>query len=180
MRKSNIRHKNQAKVLVRLTGQEEFPGVVFLSVGDRLIDLLNDDRAFIPIKRNAGGMIIIAKSQIASIIEEDGEEDHPDDEEAAPEEQDASYDEHEPVPPRQSKTIDPYTILRVNADATIEEIRSAYKARMKSVHPDSIAALGLDEDLANAALLATQKVNYAYKKIMKEREEVGKRAQKAG
>ena len=40
---------------------------------------------------------------------------------------------------------------------------------MKAVHPDTIASLDLDDDLARAALLAAQKVNYAYKKIMRER-----------
>ena len=67
------------------------------------------------------------------------------------------------------KKFDPYAVLKLDHSATVNEIRAAYKSRIKAVHPDTIAALGLDEDLADAALKKTQKLNYAYRKIMRER-----------
>ena len=190
MKQGTVRHKNQAKVSIQIVEQEPFTGIVFLAIGDRLIDLLNDDRSFIPIKRDDGGMIIVAKSQIASIIEADATDDdvapeesvadsEPTDdladaqveEDTAPDdESENKQSEKEAAPERAGRRFDPYATLRVSEDATIEEIRTAYKTRIKAVHPDSIAALGLDEDLARAALHTTQKVNYAYRKIMKERE----------
>ena len=61
--------------------------------------------------------------------------------------------------------------MRIERSASLEEIKRAYKARIKAVHPDSIAALELDEDLARAANLSTQKVNQAYDTIMRERQQ---------
>lgn len=159
MSSSSVRHKNQAAVKIKLAGEETFDAVVFLSIGDRLIDLLNDNRAFIPVKKSDGEIIIIAKTQISSIIEKEADEDTMEPEDLK---EDAS---------QKPRKFDAYEILRIAPDATIPEIRSAYKSRLKAVHPDSIASLGLDEDLTKAALHTTQKVNYAYRKIMKERED---------
>ena len=155
----NVRHKNQALVKVTLAGQEPFDATVFLAIGDRLIDLLNDDRAFIPVKRSDGDTIIVAKTQIISIVEADAEM-----EEEAPEAADNSSSP-------QRKKFDPYAMLRIAPDASVDEIRAAYKSRLKAVHPDSIAALGLDDELTKAALQTTQKLNYAYRKIMKDLED---------
>ena len=170
-----IRHKNQAAVEITIVGQAPFHGVVFLSVGDRLIDLLNDDRAFIPIKKENGPAVIVAKSQIASIveldIEEPAEEIFEEQVEDVPPESQTETIKDEPKAPRTKRKFDPYATLRVSPDASAEEIRAAYKSRIKAVHPDSIAALGLDDDLADAALKCTQKINYAYRKIMRDRED---------
>jgi hypothetical protein len=72
---------------------------------------------------------------------------------------------------RGKKRFDPYEILRIAKDAGPEDIRKAYHARMKQVHPDTIAALDLDEDLARAAKVSAQRVNRAYQILMRERHE---------
>lgn len=194
---ANIRHKNQAEVSVRMVGEEPFEAIVFLAVGDRLIDLLNDERCFIPVRREDGETIIVAKTQIVSIIETGGvidleEEAISEDEvpgEASAGDKDLNCEENtdaepdEDVEKSEAKTaqanrprFDAHAVLRVAPHATVSEIRSAYKTRVKAVHPDSIASLGLDEDLIEAALKTTQKVNYAYRKIMREREELSRLA----
>jgi len=152
-----FRHKFEKPVRLQLAGADPIDAVIFHVNGERLTDLLNDPRAFIPV-RTKDGVMIVAKSQIASIIESEAEEEEP-----------VIEEEEEP-----SKTpgFDPYAMLRVAPDASIEEIRTAYKKRIKAVHPDTVASLGLDEDLAKAALQTTQKLNYAYKKIMRMREGV--------
>jgi hypothetical protein len=161
---AQMRHKGQANVVMRLTGGDPFEATVFVALGERLTDLLNDGRRFIPARVvEDGKTIIVAKSQIISIIESNvenaNEQDEPTDQRQA---------EHEGAP---GKKIDPYAVLRVTPNAGMDEIRAAYKMRIKAVHPDSIAALGLDEDLARAAVKTTQKLNYAYRKILREREE---------
>lgn len=191
----SFRSKNAAKVRVTLAGGDAFDGFVFLTVGDRLIDLLNDDRAFIPIRRDDGETMIVAKQQIASIIEAaidaadlgDAVDAEALDEPPAPDvdddenDQDKAADDAGESGPgadaedreasrRSARRFDPYETLRISPDATIAEIRAAYKTRIKAVHPDSIASLGLDDDLKAAALKSTQRVNYAYRKIMQERE----------
>ena len=155
---SNVRQKNQATVKVTLVGGEPFDGVVFLTFGDRLIDLLNDARNFIPIKKTDGSVVIVAKQQVVSIVEADAE----DPEEAAERENAEKQNAR--------RRFDPFTVLRIDESATNEEIRAAYTSRLKAVHPDVIASLDLDDDLAEAALKTTQKVTFAYRRIVQMRE----------
>lgn len=150
-----FRHKTETSVQLRLTGQEPVEAFVFHVNGERLTDLLNDPRAFIPVRAASGEMMIVAKTHIASMIETDIED------------SDAATSD-EPTK-RAPKSFDPYATLRISPDADNHELRAAFKARIKSVHPDTVASLGLDEDLAKAASQATQKIIYAYRKIMRER-----------
>ena len=165
------RHRSELHVLLRLSGDAApVEATLFASLGERASDLLNDTRAFIPVRLANGETMIVAKSQIASLVEDQNpsagaSEDVP---------KSKFYGEDFSSAPKQpgkaEKTFDAYATLRVSPSASNEEIRAAYKARMKAVHPDALASLGLDEDLAKAAVLATQKVNYAYNKIMRDRE----------
>lgn len=160
------RHKNEVNVNLTLVGQPAFKAVVFLRLGERIIDLLNDDRRFIPVRNDTGEMLFLAKTSIVSLIEQERAEEKA---EEAPHKEE----------PRKTN-FDPYKVLRINPAASLDAIRSAYKERIKAVHPDTIAALDLDEDLSRAALLAAQKVNYAYKVIMQERENEPLRGEQVG
>jgi len=152
------RHRNAADVRLKLNGEPEIDAVVYLTMGQRLSDLLNDERAFLPVRMSNGETAIVAKTQISSITEKVAIfEDSADDEQIGAK--------------TTSRAFDPYATLRVSPQAGLDEIRAAYKKRMKAVHPDAIAALCLDEDLSKAALLVAQRVNYAYQKIMRERED---------
>jgi DnaJ-domain-containing protein 1 len=63
---------------------------------------------------------------------------------------------------------DAYKILEVEANASIEEIRKAYKAKVKQYHPDLVQNLGREiQELANRKLL---EINYAFNLILKQRE----------
>jgi DnaJ-domain-containing protein 1 len=161
------RHRSELRVLLRLSGAAApVEATLFASLGERASDLLNDARAFIPVRLATGDIMIVAKSQIASIKEDKPQtEDEP---------RSKIYGEDFSCAPRTEeksiRSFDAYATLRVSPSASSEEIRAAYKARIKAVHPDAFASLGLDEELAKAAVLATQKVNYAYNKIMRERE----------
>jgi len=61
-----------------------------------------------------------------------------------------------------------YKILEVEPNASIEEIKKAYKAKVKQYHPDLVQNLGREiQELANRKLL---KINYAFNLILKQRE----------
>ncbi len=152
------RHTNEVSVSLKLRGEEPFLASVFLKHSERLIDLLNDARLFIPIRGADGETMIIAKSAIASIVETGAGGDE-------------ACEEPRSDTAGRRASFDPYKVLRVDASASDEEVKRAYKERIKAVHPDAIAALDLDEDLRRAALLATQKANHAYRQIMRERAE---------
>lgn len=161
-----FRHRNEIDVFLRLKGvEEEVPVTIFASLGERALDLLNDERPFIPVRCNNGKTMLIAKTQIESVVEQnDGKT-----EEEELEQLEEDFTQETIREAISKKSFDPYEMLRVEPGASPEEIRAAYKARIKAVHPDALASLGLDDDITKAAILATQKVNYAYQKIMKER-----------
>jgi DnaJ-class molecular chaperone len=160
------RHRNEINILLTMsTGQAPVAATVFASLGERASDLMNDSRAFIPVRLCSGETLIVAKTQIASIIEAGVQSE----ENARSKIYGEDFSAEPKLEDKQPKLFDAYAMLRVSPAATNEEIRTAYKARMKAVHPDTFASLGLDEAISKAAVLATQKVNYAYHKIMRER-----------
>lgn len=226
------RSKNPVEVTISLTDGELFDASVFLRVDERLIDLLNDPRAFIPVKREDGPAVILAKTSIVSIVERVSAaghqfgEDHPDasdephefflespaderSEETSASQRPPSADDIRtrlkdegdadetdgdfagPIgsggpdegrtgangkAQRPRRAFDPYRTLRVSRNATDAEVRRAYKARIKAVHPDTFSGLEVDDELSRAAILATQKVNTAYNRIMRQRREAEQNA----
>ena len=236
------RHKEVLPVRVVLDGKEPFDASVFVKVDERLSDLLNDPRPFLPVQRADGSVLMVAKSSIASIIERELTEEElaarvaravanenangqPADESDAKSEDDArrraielerlraeiaakraaakaaadqsqsfagsddpgagseqgggaqdaaaqgpSSDRSEAPqrPNRPRRAFDPYAMLRVARGSSVEDIKKAYKIRIKAVHPDMIASLDLDEDVVKAMHLTAQRINQAYDRIMRE------------
>ncbi len=201
--KTGAKFKVEEYVEITLEGKEPIKAVVFLSVGDRLIDLLNDMRSFIPVKLMDGSVMILAKSSIISIIEKNPfEDEQPEmvtpsfslaeteeefDEEAAkaetetagtgqsgqddPDVRTDAQGQRKRRNRRRRGGFDAYAVLKISPDATTEEVRSAYKSRIRAVHPDTLTSLNLDEDMMEAAIQTAKKVNYAYHVILKERRE---------
>lgn len=60
-----------------------------------------------------------------------------------------------------------YKILGIDANATDEEVKKAYREMAKKYHPDKVAYLG--EDVRKSAEQKLQEVNEAYDKIKKQR-----------
>ena len=160
------RHRNEIHVMLRMSNSEKPVGAtVFASLGERASDLLNDARAFLPVRLASGETMIVAKSQIASIIENA----EPAEEKQKSKLHGEDFSGGEKLEDKGLQAFDAYATLRVAPTASNDEIRTAYKTRMKAVHPDRLADLGLDEEIAKAALHASQKVNFAYQKIMRDR-----------
>jgi DnaJ-domain-containing protein 1 len=60
-----------------------------------------------------------------------------------------------------------YLILDLKSDATVDEIKSSYKQKMKEYHPDRVANLGIE--LKQLAEQKTQEINRAYELLKKYR-----------
>ncbi|MGD9558018.1 MAG: TerB family tellurite resistance protein [Mangrovibacterium sp.] len=60
-----------------------------------------------------------------------------------------------------------YKILEIEPDASVDEIKKAYRTMAMKYHPDKVSYLG--EDIQKAAKEKFQKVNDAYETIKKER-----------
>jgi curved DNA-binding protein CbpA len=53
--------------------------------------------------------------------------------------------------------MDPYALLDVSPNASLEEIKTAYKRAVARYHPDKVAHLGKEfQELAHKKLLAIQ------------------------
>lgn len=60
-----------------------------------------------------------------------------------------------------------YNVLSLKPQATVDEIKKAYKILMNQYHPDKVATLGIE--LQNLAKKKTQEINEAYAFIKKKR-----------
>jgi DnaJ like chaperone protein len=58
-------------------------------------------------------------------------------------------------------------VLGVGADASVDEIRAAYKRQISQYHPDKVASLG--EELQQLASQKTQQINAAYAEALSAR-----------
>ena len=145
MFEKSLSRQAKAKMLAQFTlaGNKIVEGQLDVPVGDTLADILNNGQPFVELELLEEKRLI-AKNAIM----------------------DAREIMREPA-----RRIDPYRILRIQRGASFEEVREAWKKRMKSCHPDRIAALGVDEEIEFAARRATQKINTAYDEIVTELKE---------
>jgi hypothetical protein len=68
------RHKDPVKVYVKCSDGDYFTGNVYLETRQRLSDLMNDSRGFVPLQQDNGRLVVVAKSSIRWIgdLVEDG------------------------------------------------------------------------------------------------------------
>ena len=64
---------------------------------------------------------------------------------------------------------DPYLILGLTRDATIDEIRKCYRELVREYHPDRHIAAGVPPEMIEIATARLQTVNEAYERIVKEK-----------
>src|SRR5262249_46359381 len=57
-------------------------------------------------------------------------------------------------------TFDPYAVLGIKRDASVEEIRAAYRREIVNCHPDKVAHLG--DEFQELAKTKAQEINRAY------------------
>ena len=66
---------------------------------------------------------------------------------------------------KQQYSLDAYKILEINENSNIEEIKAAYKKKIKEYHPDRLSGLGAE--LQQIAHQKTQEINSAYNFLKK-------------
>ncbi len=136
--------KTKLEVEVELNDGARLLGFLFIRQMQRLSDLLNDTREFLPVQTPEGLIVHLRKSTIAKVTQLDQAVDA-------------------------GAATDPYEILGVSPRVGKEDLRSAYHELCAQHHPDKLVALDLAAeyiDLANSRIV---RVIDAYGRIQKQR-----------
>jgi len=133
--------KVDIEVEVHLDDGSQFLGVLSLSQGQRVSDLMNDERNFIPIQLQGGSVVIQRKSAIAKV---------------------APLDQHVD----QEKISDPYEILGVARNVSDEELKQFYYSLCSENHPDRVQSSGLSPHFVEMANSRMIRINDAYQRIL--------------
>ncbi len=133
--------KVDIEVEVQLDDGSRFLGVLSLSQGQRVSDLMNDERNFIPIQLHGGSVVIQRKSSIAKV---------------------APLDQHVD----QEKISDPYEILGVARSVSDDELKKFYHGLCSENHPDRVQSSGLSPHFVEMANSRMIRINDAYQRIL--------------
>jgi len=136
--------RNKYAVEVELDDGRVLILFVFVTPGARVIDMLNDERAFVPFETNEGNIVIYKKAAIRRLSPLFAAE--------------------------RMASRDPYDVIDVPHKASDQEIHEAYRKAISSVHPDHIQALGLPPEFIELATRRAAAINDAYDKIKRQRE----------
>lgn len=119
-------------------------GFLFVRPTQRLSDLLNDDRRFLPFRLPDGSIDQIAKESIARAAQ--------------------LYSE------AQSDALgDPYAFLGVPRSIADGALKEAYRRLCKENHPDRLLALGMAPEIVDHANARLRRIIDAYRRIVTER-----------
>ncbi len=136
--------KTRLEVEVELNHGARLLGSLFIKQMQRLSDLLNDSREFLPLQTPEGLITHLRKTTIARVTQLDQTI------EAA-------------------AVTDPYAILGVSPRVDDENLRRAYHELCAQHHPDKLVSLDLAADYIDLANSRMVRVIEAYARIKKER-----------
>jgi DnaJ-domain-containing protein 1 len=137
-RNKQTRHK----VAIRLDrGNAEGEELVYMFIApdQRVTDVLNDERDFLPFERADGTVFAVAKRIIRCIT---------------PMETGRKVNEN-----------DPYALLGLTTAATDEQVHDSYERLVAAVHPDRVHSLGLPQDFLELATRRAAQLSDAYRRI---------------
>lgn len=138
--------KIKLEVEIELDGDKRLAGFLFLSPQGRLTDMLNDDRAFLPFETADGRFMVLQKTSFRSV---------------APVVRDS----------QRLESRNPYEVLGLKNDATLDAVKQAYRAMSSANHPDRLNGTGLSQDFVDLATSRMTRINDAYKRILKQYED---------
>lgn len=147
LKQTTFRSKKKIRVNIRLEDGAFLDGHVFCILEERVSDLLNDDREFLPFESMNHDIIMLRKGTISQIQARE------------------EFSEKQ-------ITSDPFKLLGVDRGATKETIREAYHDKVRAYHPDRIVSLELPDDMTNYANDMLSRINTAYETLIQQLETV--------
>ncbi len=133
--------KIKVEIEVYLDDGEKYLASLSVIRGQRISDLMNDDRQFLPVELSGGNVVILRKAVISRVVQLD---------------QHIEWDE----------IADPYDILGVPRNVRNEDLTEFYRMVCTENHPNKVQASGLSPqfmELANSRMI---RINDAYERIL--------------
>jgi|SRR5690242_5382602 DnaJ-domain-containing protein 1 len=127
---------------VALEDGTQLSGNMFVPAQQRLSDMLNDERKFVPLQMSDGITLAIAKTSIKYVT----------------------------LPVAEAQVYrgsDPYKVLGVEQGVTLEELKRAYHKQLMANHPDRIKGFGLSNEYQELGTKNTLRINEAYMQLLK-------------
>lgn len=153
-------------VRIRIRGCAPMTAHLFMDRDQRPIDLLNDQRAFVPVEMVGGAVSLVQKSEICEVAPVDAAPKLHKERQAEPERpRENTRGQDAPAAPEN----DPYGLLGVAPDADLDAIHVAYRGLLKELHPDRVRAAGAHGYLVSAANDLAARVVAAHQQILAER-----------
>jgi DnaJ-domain-containing protein 1 len=142
---TNTRAVQKTAILVEisLADGSVILGKIFVSHQGRVSDVLNDDRAFLPVESSDGTTCAIAKTAIKQVS-------------LPVAETAAAY-----------RGGNPYLVLGVREDVSPEDLKKVYHQLCLANHPDRIKGFGLGVEYQDLATRNMARINSAYAQITK-------------
>ena len=132
--------KWKIEVQVELDNGTRHLGFLFVKPMQRLSDLLNDTRSFLPIQTADGLIVQLAKSTIAKVVQLDQKA------------------EAEAI-------TDPYDILGVSPRVSDERLKESYHTLCTEYHPDKLLSMGVAPEFIDLANSRITRIIDAYHRV---------------
>ena len=140
-----ILSKYKIEVQVHLDDGTNFLGILSVRQGQRISDLLNDERQFLPIQMPEGNVVVFRKTAIFKVMPLD------------------QHIEHDQI-------TDPYDILGIPRGVSDEELKRVYHKVCTEHHPDKVQSAGLSPQYLDMATSRMIRINDAYERIISMRQ----------
>lgn len=141
---------NRMPVLITMSDGTLINAAVRLTLSNKLTDALSTSDLFLDILTEDGEQQFVSKSAIRLIRASDGPQ---------PTQQEAGSR------PFATGPVDPYSTLKLQRDASPEDIKKAYHKMVRLYHPDRMASFDLPEDMKEYARDMLVRVNLAFEKL---------------
>lgn len=141
---------NRMPVLMTLTDGTEMSVALRLTLSNKLMDALSTSDLFLDILTEDGEQQFISKSAIRFIRGTEG----------------ARQTQQEAAPrPINPGPLDPYSVLKLQRNASPDDVKKAYHKMVRLYHPDRIASFDLPEDMKEYARDMLVRVNLAFEEL---------------
>ena len=123
---------------------------VRLPLSNKINDALNSPDQFLDVLGAAGDQVFIAKADVKQVRLVD-----------VPKANQLNLNRRS----SDRAAFDPYGVLKIKKDSSIEEIKQAYHALTRIYHPDRVSSLELPPEMVEYARAMQVRINLAYEQI---------------